>query len=92
MGPLPVIFAGRALHAKHRGVEVARLGIVRARIGDVIDADHLEAAGCLGIGGIARAANDGCDRNGLAEFSAVQFTFTFTSKSLTRPAMKRSMP
>jgi hypothetical protein len=55
------------------GVEVARLGVVRARLGDVIDADHLEAAGCLGIGGFVRAVNDGGDSTVWPKFPAVQF-------------------
>src|SRR5262249_34424938 len=35
--PLAVVLAGRALHAEHRCIEISRLGVVRARIRNMID-------------------------------------------------------
>jgi hypothetical protein len=68
---LAVVPRRHVLQAEHRGVEFARLGVVRARIRDVIDPDRLEAGAGLGIGDVARRVDGGSERNGLAEFAAV---------------------
>ncbi len=71
VGALAGVLAGRVLEPEHGRVEVARLGVVRARIGQVIDAEHLEAGAGLGVGGITRRIDRGGERDGLAEFAAV---------------------
>jgi hypothetical protein len=70
VGALAVVLAPRAPQAEHRGVEVACLGIVRARVGDVVDADGLEARGRLRLGGTAHRVDGGGERDGFAEFAA----------------------
>src|SRR5260221_7100082 len=62
----------RYLHAERRAVEVARLGIIGAEIGHVIDAERLEpAAGWCGVRfRSARGKNGRGDAKRLTEFAA----------------------
>src|SRR5215471_1745956 len=69
--PLAVIPCGLALHAENRCVPVACLGVIRASIGHVVDADDLETALGLGLRGIARAIDRSGERHGLAEFATI---------------------
>src|SRR5262245_56468983 len=65
------VLAGRVLEPEYVDIEVARLGVVRARIGQMIDAKHLEAGAGLGVGGISRRVDRGGERDGLTELAAV---------------------
>src|SRR4030095_9681420 len=58
------------LHAQHGAVEIARLAVIGARIGNVIDAQHLEAAwGCRVGGRAAGGVDGGGERNPFAEIT-----------------------
>src|SRR5262252_906087 len=74
VGPFAVIPRGLALHVENRRVPIARLGVVRARIGEVVDADDLKPALSLGLRGIARAINRRGERYGFAELATIDPT------------------
>src|SRR5262249_15673135 len=69
--PLTVIARALALHVEDRCVPIAGLGVIRARIGHVVDADDLEAALYLGLRGIAGAVDRDGERHGFAEFATI---------------------
>src|SRR5262249_10450909 len=71
--PLAVILAGRVRHADERRVPIARLGVIRAGIREMVDADHLESAAWRLRVGLARPVDGGGERHRLAELTAADF-------------------
>src|SRR5438874_4851758 len=62
------------LHSEYGRIEIARLLIIGAGIGDVVDTQHLQSACRRGLGGIADAVNRGREGNCLAELASCDFS------------------
>src|SRR5438093_9483728 len=92
IGAAAVVLARRALHAEMLDVEVADLGVVGARIGDVIDPEHLEAARRLRLGGIAHRVDAGRERDGFAELTAVDPAALEVSDKISNEAFHAGPP
>ena len=92
IGAAAVVFVRHALHAEMVDVEVAHLGVVRAAVGDVIDAEHLQAARRLRLGGIAHRVDAGGERDGLAELAAVDPAALEVSDEISNEAFHAGPP